>query len=40
MNKCKHLGHNTHQTYRGKENQNQNQIKDPFLDPQQRQMME
>ena len=32
------LGHNTHQTYWGKENQNQ--IKDPFLDPQQRQMME
>ena len=33
-----HLGQYTHQTYWGKENQNQ--IKDPFLDPQQRQMME
>ena len=32
------LGHNTHQTYWGKESQNQ--IKYLFLDPQQRQMME
>ena len=38
MNMEDHLSHNTHQTYWGKENQNQ--IKDPFLDPQQRQMME